>query len=70
VAGGSHRVPGRSGHAIFTWSQPDGEVDFVIREGRRVVRLIQVCAALDTPETVSREYRALQRARPPRAAAT
>lgn len=34
----------------------------MIRDGRRVSSLIQVCAALDTPETVAREYRALYKA--------
>lgn len=37
-------------------------MDFLIRDGRCVAGLIQVCAALDTPETVSREYRALHKA--------
>jgi hypothetical protein len=60
----------RRGHDIFTWSQPDGEVDFAIREGRRVVRLIQVCAALDTAETCRASTGPVRRPRAPRAAAT
>jgi hypothetical protein len=52
----------RRGLDLFTWSRPDGDVDFLIREGRRVSQLIQVCAALDTEEVVSREYRGLYRA--------
>jgi predicted AAA+ superfamily ATPase len=47
---------------LYTWSQPDAEVDFLVREDRRVSRLIQVSASLDTPETVSREYGALYKA--------
>jgi hypothetical protein len=52
----------RRGRDVFTWSQPDAEVDFLIREDRRVAGLVQVCAALDTPDTVVREYRALHKA--------
>lgn len=52
----------RRGCETFTWSQPDHEVDFAVREGRRVARLIQVCEAVDTQESVVREYRALHKA--------
>jgi predicted AAA+ superfamily ATPase len=52
----------RRGVEVFTWSQPDHEVDFVMREGRRVAQLIQVCVALDTPAIALREYRALYKA--------
>ncbi|MBI2900435.1 MAG: ATP-binding protein [Planctomycetes bacterium] len=47
---------------VFTWTQPDHAVDFLIREDRRVAQLVQVCAAFDSPETVAREYRALHKA--------
>lgn len=52
----------RRGLDVFTWSTPDAEVDFLIREGRRVDRLVQVCTALATPEVIMREYRGLHRA--------
>lgn len=37
-------------------------VDFVVKEGPRVARLIQVCADISNPKTLSRELRALIRA--------
>jgi uncharacterized protein len=52
----------RRGLDVFTWSGADAEVDFLIRDGRRIDRLIQVCAAFTTPEVVAREYRGLHRA--------
>jgi predicted AAA+ superfamily ATPase len=52
----------RRGADVFTWTQPDHAVDFLIREDRRVSRLIQVCASLDGEETVGREYRGLRKA--------
>lgn len=47
---------------VFTWTCPDHSVDFLLRRGQRVGRLIQVCSSLDAEETVAREYRALFRA--------
>jgi predicted AAA+ superfamily ATPase len=44
-------------------TQPGYEVDFLIRDERQVAQLIQVCASLDKPETVAREYGALYKAR-------
>ncbi len=38
------------------------EVDFVVKEGTRVIQLIQVCLNLDDPKTKSREVRALLKA--------
>lgn len=52
----------RRGADVFTWAQPDHAVDFLVREDRRVAKLIQVCAGLDGEETVAREYRALRKA--------
>lgn len=52
----------RRGADAFVLVQPDYEVDFLVREGRRVACLIQVCAALEDPATVAREYRALRMA--------
>jgi predicted AAA+ superfamily ATPase len=52
----------RRGCDAFSWTQPDYAVDFLIREGRRIVRIIQVSAALDTIQTIEREYRALYKA--------
>jgi hypothetical protein len=36
--------------------------EFLEAHDRRVAHLIQVCAALDRPETVAREYRGLHKA--------
>jgi hypothetical protein len=52
----------RRGADAYCMTQPDYEVDFLIREDRRVARLIQVCAGMETPEAVEREYGALYRA--------
>lgn len=52
----------RRGADAYCLTQPDYEVDFLIRGDRRVSQLIQVCAGLDTPETVAREYGALHKA--------
>ena len=48
---------------IFFWkgSQHE-EVDFVVKEGPRVARLIQVCADVSDPKTKVREVRALLKA--------
>ncbi len=51
----------RRGADVYSMTQPDYAVDFLVREDRRVARLIQVCAALENPETVAREYRALRK---------
>jgi len=52
----------RRGADVYAMKQPDYEVDFLVRRGRTVSQLIQACAALDTPETITREYGALHRA--------
>lgn len=52
----------RRGDDAFCLKQPAYEVDFLIREERRVSTLIQVGASLDNPGTVGREYAALYKA--------
>ena len=52
----------RRGADAYCLAQPGYEVDFLIRDDRRVSQLIQVCAATETPETVAREYVALYKA--------
>lgn len=52
----------RRGADACCMTQPGNEVDFLIREDRRVPQLIQVCASPDTPETIARENAALHRA--------
>jgi len=52
----------RRGVDAYCLAQPDYEVDFLIRADRSVTHLIQVCARLDKPETVAREYGALYKA--------
>lgn len=53
-----------AGHiSLFYWkSAQNEEVDFVVREGTRITRLIQVCADISNPKTLRREMRALVRA--------
>ena len=46
--------------SIYFWKNPEQEeVDFVVKEGPRVVSLIQVCWNVDSPRTHDREIRAL-----------
>jgi len=49
--------------SLFYWRSPQNEeVDFVIKEGLRVTRLIQVCTDIADPKTLKREMRALIKA--------
>ena len=49
--------------SLFYWrSPPNGEVDFVVKEGPSVARLIQVCSDISNPKTLNREMRALIKA--------
>lgn len=49
--------------SLFYWkSQQNEEVDFVLKEGLHVMRLIQVCADISNPNTLKREMRALIKA--------
>jgi predicted AAA+ superfamily ATPase len=48
---------------VFFWKGArDEEVDFVVKEGTKVVCLLQVCQAVDNPKTMDREKRALLKA--------
>lgn len=47
----------------YYWQNPQQEeVDLVVKEGRNVEQLIQVCLNIDDPKTKSREVRALMKA--------
>ncbi len=49
--------------SLFYWKSPQNEeVDFVIKEGSRVTKLIQVCSDMADPKTLKREMRALIKA--------
>jgi len=49
--------------SIFYWKSPNNdEVDFVVKEGLHVSRLIQVCSDISNPQTLKREMRALIKA--------
>ncbi len=52
----------RGGEIYFWKNAQNEEVDFVVKEGRQVRRLIQVCARVDDPGTRDREIRALIKA--------
>jgi predicted AAA+ superfamily ATPase len=49
--------------SLFYWKSPQNEeVDFIIKEGLHVTRLIQVCSDITNPKTLKREMRALLKA--------
>lgn len=49
--------------SLFYWKSPQNEeVDFVVKEGLRIKRLIQVCSDISNPKTLNREMRALIKA--------
>lgn len=49
--------------SLYYWKSPQNEeVDFVVKEGPQVTRLIQVCADISDPKTLQREMRALIKA--------
>ncbi len=49
--------------SLFYWKSPQGEeVDFVVKEGLQISRLIQVCSDISNPKTLKREMRALLKA--------
>jgi hypothetical protein len=49
--------------SLFYWkSTQNEEVDFIIKKGPNVVRLIQVCSDITNPKTLKREMRALIKA--------
>lgn len=48
----------RRGKEIYYWKSPHNfEVDFVIREGKRITEIIQICADISKKETQTREVR-------------
>ena len=47
---------------IFYWKNSGHEVDFVVKEGLKITRLIQVCYNIENPEVKKREIQALLRA--------
>lgn len=50
----------RQGKEVYYYHDTHGhEVDFVIKEGTRIVELIQVCVSTEDPDTAKREIRAL-----------
>lgn len=49
--------------SLFYWRSPQNEeVDFIIKEGLDVTRLIQVCSDISNPKALKREMRALIKA--------
>ena len=49
--------------SLLYWKSPQSEeVDFVVKEGLQVSRLIQVCSDISNPKTLKREMRALIKA--------
>jgi len=49
--------------SLFYWKSPQNEeVDFVIKEGLHISRLIQVCSDISNPKVLKREMRALIKA--------
>jgi hypothetical protein len=49
--------------SLFYWRGPQNEeVDFVVKEGLNVAKLVQVCSDVSNPKTLKREMRALIKA--------
>lgn len=49
--------------SVFFWKNSmNEEVDFVVKEGRQISKLIQVCSDVSNPQTMKREMRALLKA--------
>ena len=58
-----HKKQLRDEAEVFFWRNAQNEeVDFVVREGLKVVDLIQVCRDLSDTKTLNRETRALLKA--------
>ncbi len=51
----------RRGKEVFYYSDPSFEVDFLVKEGKKIAQLIQVCRSLNDGETKKREIKALLR---------
>ncbi len=49
----------RRGKEVYFYSQPNYEVDFLVREGLKIKQLIQVCFSVSDRDTKKRETRAL-----------
>ena len=49
----------RRGHEIYYIKDPNYEVDFVLREGRTLTELIQVCYSIDDEKTKKREIKGI-----------
>lgn len=47
---------------LFYWKDEKREVDFVVKKGEEIEKLIQVCYSIDNKETKKRELEALNRA--------
>ncbi|MCK4303102.1 MAG: ATP-binding protein [Candidatus Eisenbacteria sp.] len=56
-----HEMDGKIECFYWQGSQQE-EVDFVVKQGTRIVQLIQVCIAVEAPKTKARETRALLKA--------
>lgn len=52
----------RRGREIYFYSQPTYEIDFLVKEGRMIKQLIQVCFSVADRDTKKREVKALLRA--------
>jgi predicted AAA+ superfamily ATPase len=54
----------RQGKKVYYWRDRYGyEVDFVIKDGLKPSKLVQICWDIEKPDTKNREIRALVRAR-------
>ena len=51
-----------AGREIYYYSEPDYEIDFIVKEGMKIKQLIQVCYSLSNPDTKKRELKALAKA--------
>lgn len=49
----------RRGKEIYFYSQPNYEVDFLVKEGIKIIQLIQVCFSIKDEDTRKREFRSL-----------
>ena len=53
----------KGGEEVYYWKNPQQEeVDFVVKEGLKIKKVIQVCYALDDHDTKKREVRSLLKA--------
>lgn len=57
------RSAGNGSMKIYYWQDYQGrEVDFVVKEGNKIIQLIQVCQTLENPGTSEREIKSLLKA--------